>query len=75
MTAVGVATLFITQDYAARRPRRSTARNVAAAPAIEKGIEWMAENFDQGRDRARSTTATTPSPRSTPSSASASPAG
>lgn len=46
ITAAGVATLFIVQDqlYASRG---QDCKNPTEIPAIEKGIDWMAKNFDK----------------------------
>jgi hypothetical protein len=43
MTAAGVATLFITQDYTHSVARLSG--NIDD-PAIEKGLDWMGQHFD-----------------------------
>ena len=43
MTAVGIATLFITQDYT--RPSLGCSGNVTN-PAIEHGIQWMGDHMD-----------------------------
>ncbi len=44
MTAVGVATLFITQDYV--RSGATCSGNVDSA-AITKGLKWMGDNMDK----------------------------
>lgn len=46
MTAVGVATLFITQDYVQASAGATCRGNVDSA-AIEKGMKWMAANMDK----------------------------
>jgi hypothetical protein len=46
ITAVGVATLFITQDYLHANKGASCNGNITN-PAIEKGLDWMASNFDK----------------------------
>ncbi|HEV7298791.1 MAG TPA: prenyltransferase/squalene oxidase repeat-containing protein, partial [Tepidisphaeraceae bacterium] len=46
MTAAGVATLFITQDYVHANAGALCRGNVDS-PAITKGMEWMAANMDK----------------------------
>ncbi|HEY7120004.1 MAG TPA: DUF4159 domain-containing protein [Tepidisphaeraceae bacterium] len=46
MTAAGVATLFITQDYLHAGNGIGCQGNVDN-PAIERGVEWLAQNFDK----------------------------
>jgi hypothetical protein len=46
ITAVGVATLFITQDYLHANRGIACNGNITN-PAIEKGLDWMAANFDK----------------------------
>jgi hypothetical protein len=46
MTAVGVATLFITQDYVHAAESLNCNGNIRN-PAIERGIEYLAANFDR----------------------------
>ena len=46
MTASAVATLFITQDYI-HANEGITGRGNIRNPAIEKGIKWLAENFNK----------------------------
>jgi hypothetical protein len=47
MTGVGVATLFITQDQLHYDQGIDCKGGARRAGAIERGIEWMAEHFDQ----------------------------
>lgn len=47
MTGVGVATLFITQDQLHASQGVDCKGGSRGAGAIERGIEWMAEHFDQ----------------------------
>lgn len=47
MTGVGVATLFITQDQLHATQGVDCKGGAGRAGAIERGIAWMAENFDQ----------------------------
>ena len=44
MTAAGVATLFITQDYL-RGAEFAAMHGNASDPAIEAGLKWMGDNF------------------------------
>jgi hypothetical protein len=46
MTASAVATLFITQDYLHANEGVASRGNVRN-PAIEKGMQWLADNFDR----------------------------
>lgn len=46
ITAVGVATLFITQDYL-HAADSVTPRGNISSPNIEKGMKWMIDNFDK----------------------------
>jgi len=46
MTAAGVATLFITQDYLFGQTVKECKGNISN-PNIEKGLKWMAKNFAQ----------------------------
>jgi hypothetical protein len=46
MTAAGIATLFITQDYIYEEQAFACKGNISN-PNIDKGLEWMAQNFDQ----------------------------
>jgi hypothetical protein len=46
ITAVGVATLFIVQDQLYAN-RGVDCKNPLEIPAIQKGIDWMAKNFDK----------------------------
>ncbi|MEO6436627.1 MAG: DUF4159 domain-containing protein [Tepidisphaeraceae bacterium] len=46
MTAAGVATLFITQDFLHAGDGLAGVGNVRN-PAIERGMKWMAENFSR----------------------------
>lgn len=46
MTAVGVATLFITQDYT-RAAEGLACKGNLTNPSIDRGIKWMAEHMDQ----------------------------
>ena len=46
ITAVGIATLFIVSDQLYGN-RGIDCRNPTEVPAIEKGIDWMAKNFDK----------------------------
>ena len=45
MTAAGVATLFITQDYV-HSDEGLTPKGNITNPAIDKGMKWIAENFE-----------------------------
>jgi hypothetical protein len=45
MTAVGVATLYITQDYLHSADNISGSGNVRS-PAIDRGTKWLADNFN-----------------------------
>lgn len=45
MTAVGVATLFITQDYT-RAVEGLACKGNLSNPSIERGIKWMGEHMD-----------------------------
>jgi hypothetical protein len=44
MTAAGVASLFITQDYV-RAAAGAECRGNVANPAIDRGVAWLAKNF------------------------------
>ena len=46
MTAAGVATLYITQEYLTADAGRNCKGNIAS-PAIDRGLKWMAQHFDQ----------------------------
>lgn len=46
ITAVGVATLYITQDYLHANQGLGCTGNVTS-PAIDKGMQWMVDHFDQ----------------------------
>lgn len=46
MTAVGVATLFITQEYLHANDG-VLARGNLRSPPIERGMKWMTDNFDK----------------------------
>jgi len=46
MTAAGVATLFITQDYVHSREGLEPGGNISN-PAIDKGMQWLGQNFDK----------------------------
>jgi hypothetical protein len=46
MTAPGVATLFITQD-ALHSHQAADCRGNVQNPAIDKGVAWLAQNFDK----------------------------
>ncbi|MEO6434784.1 MAG: DUF4159 domain-containing protein [Tepidisphaeraceae bacterium] len=46
ITAVGVATLFITQDYLHADKGANCVGNVAS-PAIERGLQWIIDHFDR----------------------------
>jgi hypothetical protein len=46
MTAVGVATLFITQDYVSAGAGTLCRGNIDS-PAIERGMKWMADNMSK----------------------------
>jgi hypothetical protein len=46
MTAAGVASLFITQDYV-RAAAGAECRGNLFNPAIERGVAWLAKNFDK----------------------------
>jgi len=46
MTAVGVATLFITQDYTKVAEGLACKGNIQN-PAIDRGIKWMGDNMDK----------------------------
>lgn len=46
MTAAGVATLFITQDYV-HAAKAVDCRGNVSNPAIDKGVAWLAKNFDK----------------------------
>ena len=50
MTAAGVATLYITQEYIHQAPQ---CKGNIADPGIDKGIEWMAANLDGLNDGRR----------------------
>jgi len=45
MTAVGVATLFITQDYTRAATDAAACRGNVSSPAIERGLKWMADHM------------------------------
>ena len=49
MTAAGVATLFITQDYLSAAEGASCKGNIRN-PQIEAGLAWLAKNFDKVKD-------------------------
>jgi hypothetical protein len=46
MTAAGVATLFITQDYL-HANAGVTPRGNISNPSIDRGLKWIADNFDK----------------------------
>jgi hypothetical protein len=46
MTAAGVASLFITQDYV-RSAAGAECRGNISNPSIDRGVAWLAKNFDQ----------------------------
>lgn len=46
MTAAGVATLFITQDYV-HANKAVDCRGNMTNPAIDKGVAWLTKNFDK----------------------------
>ena len=46
MTAVGVATLFITQEYLHANEAIACRGNIRD-PHIEKGLKWLSDNFDR----------------------------
>jgi hypothetical protein len=46
MTAAGVASLFITQDYV-RAAAGAECRGNLTNPAIDRGVAWLANNFDK----------------------------
>ena len=45
MTAVGVASLFVTQEYL-RSQNNLACKGNASNPAIERGIKWLADNMN-----------------------------
>ena len=47
MTAVGVATLFITQEQLFKPEAKPSGDASPAAEAIDRGMRWIADHFDR----------------------------